>query len=383
MLKQSSINREPKSLEEIKFQDNIIKCLQTTLREEYYPAAMLFHGSSGTGKTVTAKNFIKAARCLNREKGEVKSCGHCDVCKSDPKIAPQSSNVMWVQRGQSLDVGKQIKEVRDFITRPPEFSGMLADKEHTNRKFVVIDEAHTLTSDQLHDLFYLSEIEHHLAGNKVTIICISMDLERIRERSVETYNALRSRCERYEFLPPTNEQVMQMLGEMFPTYPNESLRIIAVEANRNMRDAMNCIDRCEKVDPELNPLSVAHTLRFADDAKRVELWRQICSKKRDRSFYYNLGQFVDKFLEIGIDERKLIQQMIEDVFLTVLYSNEVNEQDCFTLIKRLSDYAASRVPLSLNKFILLLAKEQFEGPDLNIVKDHPQVESVYEQVQAG
>ena len=41
---------------------------------------LLFYGSSGTGKTSTARIFAKAVNCLHPENGN--PCGKCDICKS-------------------------------------------------------------------------------------------------------------------------------------------------------------------------------------------------------------------------------------------------------------------------------------------------------------
>ncbi|MFB6283745.1 MAG: AAA family ATPase, partial [Halobacteria archaeon] len=284
---QETLEKEPQTLQQVYFQQSNLNRLELCMKGEDYPVSMLFSGPPGTGKTTTAKNFINAVRCINRPKHSPYPCGECDVCRSDPRQLPSSSNVLWIQRGNEQNLTQQLKEISDFIEQVPEGYGFFGQQEHTNRKFVVVDELWNLADTQIARLLYNAELYGLLKRNKVTFILVTMNESALKD---VTREALVSRCEPFYFLPPNQEQIKRYLKEQYGEHPEESLELIAKACNNNLREAISQMNVCLKTErarlekeglseePTLNPRTVADHLHYFDDAKRIELWNLVQGK---------------------------------------------------------------------------------------------------------
>jgi len=380
MIYQSNILKEPKSLDGILYHDRLVNRLKGYIKKERYPAALFFCGSPGTGKTATVKNFIRTVRCINREIYSVEPCGECRVCQSDPTLAEGTSNVMWIQQGRTQNVSQQIKEITDFCFQPPEFAALQGDKEHTNRKFVVIDELQNLSEPQISKLLYLSE-SPKLDENKVTLVFITMEEEKLNE---VTRNALVSRTKRFFFAPPNESQVTDFLVYNFgDDYDHESLDLISWESNRNLRMALTLMDCCLEDDPNLSPVSVAETLNFANLSKRLELWELLMGLSFSGVYlYYSIDNYTQNLLRYNVVEKNLIKQLIEDVKYCLLHQEtDDKESDQLLALKELTDYLSDSCPVPLSTFFVLFAKKNLKPIDLDLLKQRYSRQSGYDQLK--
>lgn len=380
MIEQSNILKEPKSLDEILYHTRLINRLKGYIQKEKYPAALFFCGPPGTGKTATVKNFIRTVRCINRDIYSTEPCGKCRVCQSDPTLAEGNSNVMWIQQGRTQNVSQQIKEITDFCFQPPEFAALQGDKEHTNRKFVVIDELQNLSEPQISKLLYLSE-SPKLDENKVILIFITMEEERLNE---VTRNALVSRTKRFFFSPPNEEQVTNFLTYNFgEEYSKESLDLISWECNRNLRMALTLMDCCLEDDPNLSPISVAETLNFANLSKRIELWELLMGVfGKGKQLYFQIDNYTQKLLRYNIIEKNLIKQLIEDVkYCLINQEDNTAEKDQLLALKELTDYLSDSCPVPLTTFFVLFAKKGLKPIDLDLLKHRYSKQSGYDKLK--
>jgi len=378
-LNQSNLIKEPKSLSDIRFHDHLISRIKRFIESEKYPAALFFSGPPGTGKTATVKNLIRTVRCLNRPVGSSKSCGECRVCKSDPSLADPVSNIMWIQQGKAQNIGDQIKEITDFVFSPPELSGLQGSKEHTNRKFVVIDELQNLSDQHISRLLYLSEVPK-LEENKVMLIFITMNEERLNET---TLNALVSRSKRFYYKAPDYEQITEFLVDSFgDTYPSESLEMISWESNCNLRKALTLMDCCLEDNNSLNPIAVAETLNFVNLEKRIDLWRLIMAfDYSGRKLFFEIDNYVQSILRQGAIEHNLLRQLVEDVKYCLIEECEAEVDDQLETLKRLTDYMSDSCPVPISTFLILLAKEKLNPVDINLLKQKHEIKSGYDRIK--
>lgn len=371
--KQLSMAREPKSLKEVLYQRSVSNTLKKYLRTDNIPQALYLYGPPGTGKTSTAKAFIRTLRCLNRNPGEVEPCGECQVCKSqeDIRFAHPSSNVLWIQRGKSNEQMKsQIDEITDYIQYPPEYGG--------KHKFVVIDELQTLSPIHIQTFLFLSESGNLLVRNGVIFIFITMNNEKISDT---VRDALTSRAIELPFTPPTEDQVLEFLKLKFD-YPEESLRIIAKESDRNMRKAYSLLERCldNSDDNSLDPIEVADTLHLVDDSKRIKLWTLI--QKDNYSKAKEISSYIKVLLEQGATEDNLIRDLIQDVqFCIENQEDESKLPEQCQAVSILSKYYSSVAPIALPTFLVHFSMEGVKPVDIELLKSRNDKKSGYARLR--
>lgn len=360
MTKQLSLEKEPSSLAEVLYQPAIINTLRRYIsEEEAMPQAMYFHGPPGTGKTSTAKAFIKSLRCLDKAVGSSNPCGKCRICKSteDVRFSHPSSNVMWIQRGASdQQMKSQIDEITEYIKYPPEFGGKY--------KFVVVDELQTLNISHIFNFLLLSE-SGPARQNNVIFIFITMSHESLQE---VTREALVSRTLEFPFVAPAEDMILEYLKKQYE-YPEASLRIIARESDRNLRRTYALMQRVLDNDPSkaMDPIVTANTLNVADDDKRIKLWSLIQKGSYGRGKQITL--FVKSLLEEGTMEKSLIKDMIEDIqFCVEQQEDEENLVDQFKAMTKLCEYLSSSAPIPITAFFFLFSMKGYKAVNIDLLK---------------
>lgn len=357
-MKQLSLDLAPRTLQDIKFQNNNLLKLENYIKTGKYPASLLFSGPPGTGKTSTAINFIKTVRCLSRKKGEIKRCGTCGVCRSDLISGSLESEVLWVQRGKGTDVTNQLKQISEFTQTPP--APMSEQEQHLSRKFLVVDELDNLSDPQVSQLLVSAEHSYYLYENAVTFIFITMKPDTTEN---VTLSALESRTYVFNFYPPTNSQIVEYLQSFYPSVPKQSFELIAEASNNNFRKAINqlglcfndlqCTDTDFSIDDkeklkDLTPKMVANTLNYVDDFKRIELWRIIGNRE-----YIKLRNYLETILRNKFEEKRLIRQMIGDIDYCIEKSNTMTEGQ-YKAIELFTDYLNTPAPVDLYTFLKLV-----------------------------
>jgi len=173
----------PKRFEEVLGQEQTIEVLKNQSKLSMFSHAYLFHGTSGTGKTSTARILAMVLNCLERQNNG-DPCGKCYSCKA-------------IFEGNYVDVIEQdgarfskVDETRDLVYKASlsPFNG--------KRKVIIIDECHRL-SEASWDVL-LKPIEE--CPPFLTWILITTQVEKVPI-------TIKSRCQIFPFYPLRPEVV--------------------------------------------------------------------------------------------------------------------------------------------------------------------------------
>lgn len=218
-------NYRPKTFSEILGQEQVTEILKKQAKTKSFHHAYLFFGSSGTGKTTTARILASSMNCLNGCGCEGEPCGTCQNCRT-------------IEEGYNWDVReingadfRGIDEIRDLIRRSYLYpvSG--------NKKVYIIDEAHALTQESFNCLLKLLEEPPPY----LVIILVTTNFDRIPE-------TVTSRCSLYPFKRLKLKDIegkLQLIAERegIELDPKHT-QFIAQSSGGNLRKAENLFEQC-------------------------------------------------------------------------------------------------------------------------------------------
>ena len=177
----------------------------------------------GTGKTSTAKILAKALNC---EQGP--TANPCNEC----------ANCQRINDGSSMDVfeidaasNRGIDEIRDLREK------VMFAPVNGRYKVYIIDEVHMLTTEAFNAL--LKTLEEPPAH--IVFILATTEPHKIPA-------TIHSRCQRFDFKRVTNEDIAKRLREVADgseiRADDEALKLIAIQSDGGMRDALSLLDQC-------------------------------------------------------------------------------------------------------------------------------------------
>lgn len=255
--------------------------------------AYLFSGPRGTGKTSTARILAKALNC---EHGPTATpCGVCANCKRITEGA--SMDVFEIDAASNRGID-EIKALREQLAFAP---------VNGKYKVYIIDEVHMLTTEAFNAL--LKSLEEPPAH--VIFILATTDPHKIPA-------TIHSRCQRYDFRRVTVDEITDHLAMVSEgsgiEADRDALRLIAIQAEGGMRDALSLLDQCGVMDRHVTTKAVREVLGIVGRETLRKLVMEI-----GRNDLTSALESVNQLLEHGKDPRQIITELAEYLRAVLLY----------------------------------------------------------------
>jgi len=213
----------PSSFQEVAGEQEIVRALKNSLKNNQLSQAYLFTGPRGVGKTTIARLIAKSVNCLEpKEDGE--ACGVCENCTS-------------FQEGSFLD----LVEIDAASNRGIDEIRLLKEKinyqpTQGKKKVYIIDGVHMLTKEAFNAL--LKTLEEPPAH--VIFILATTEPDKILPTII-------SRCQRYDFktlsLQDMGNQLQYILSRENLEMEEEVKELIYEISGGSMRDAISILER--------------------------------------------------------------------------------------------------------------------------------------------
>jgi DNA polymerase III subunit gamma/tau len=213
----------PQRFDDVVGQQAVTRTLRNALTSDRLAQAFVFAGPRGVGKTTTARILARALNCVTGPTPD--PCGTCEAC-------------IEIAEGRDIDVLEidaathtGIDNVREVI-----ISGLAIRPARNRYKIFIIDEVHQLSTPSFNAL--LKSIEE--PPPHVVFMMATTELEKIPETVL-------SRAQVYEFraigTKPIAMQLRRIVDAEGITIGDESLQLIARDADGSMRDAQTKLDQ--------------------------------------------------------------------------------------------------------------------------------------------
>jgi DNA polymerase III subunit gamma/tau len=213
----------PQTFDGVVGQQAVTRTLRNALASGRLAQAFVFAGPRGVGKTTTARILARALSCVNGPTAD--PCGVCEAC-------------VEIAEGRDIDVLEidaathtGIDNVREVI-----ISGLGIMPVRNRYKVFIIDEVHQLSPASFNAL--LKSIEE--PPPHVVFMMATTELDKIPETVL-------SRSQVYEFRAISTTAIAEQLRTIVDaegiTVADESLQLIARDAEGSMRDAQSKLDQ--------------------------------------------------------------------------------------------------------------------------------------------
>jgi DNA polymerase III subunit gamma/tau len=213
----------PQKFDDVVGQQQVTRTLRNALASGRLAHAFVFAGPRGVGKTTTARILARALNCVNGPTAD--PCGECEACRE-------------IAEGRDMDVLEidaathtGVDNVREVI-----ISGLSIMPVRNRYKVFIIDEVHQLSSASFNAL--LKSVEE--PPPHVVFMMATTELDAIPETVL-------SRSQVYEFRTISTKGIAAKLREIVDTegitVGDDSLQLIARDAEGSMRDAQSKLDQ--------------------------------------------------------------------------------------------------------------------------------------------
>jgi len=248
----------PQNLNEIVGQEAISRILSNALLKERVAGAYLLRGSRGSGKTSVARILCKAVNC-EQLKGST-TCGECNGCK----FALHDAVEIDAASNRGIDAVRDLIETLPF--RP----------QHVDKKFIIIDEAHQLTSSALNALLkVVEEPPKHVHFVFCTTENPSTDTD-----TDKAFVTLSSRCQILQFKKVSPKAMLDKLARIClaenTIVSRDILISIISKSDGSLRDAENILDSILTLSGSEPPERIIQFLYGEIEQLSLELFRNCC-----------------------------------------------------------------------------------------------------------
>ena len=273
------------------------KAVKTTLKNALASGkiahAYLFSGPRGTGKTSMARILAKALNCEQGPTAE--PCGKCSNCQRI--VQGTSLDVIEIDAASNTSVDN-IRDLREQVAFTP---------AESRYKVYIIDEVHMLSTGAFNAL--LKTLEEPPAH--AVFILATTDPQKVPA-------TIQSRCQRFEFRRVTVDEIAEHLA-MVATGSGieadaDALRLIAIQAEGGMRDALSLLDQCGVMAKRVTVATVREVLGIVGREALHELTGAIGRRQLPQAL-----ATLNLLLEQGKDVKQVLTELIEYLRALVLY----------------------------------------------------------------
>lgn len=273
------------------------KAVKTTLKNALASGkiahAYLFSGPRGTGKTSMARILAKALNCEQGPTAE--PCGQCGNCQRI--VQGTSLDVIEIDAASNTSVDN-IRDLREQVAFTP---------AESRYKVYIIDEVHMLSTGAFNAL--LKTLEEPPAH--AVFILATTDPQKVPA-------TIQSRCQRFEFRRVTVDEIAEHLAMVAAGSGIEAdadaLRLIAIQAEGGMRDALSLLDQCGVMAKRVTVATVREVLGIVGREALHELTGAIGRRQLPQAL-----ATLDLLLEQGKDVKQVLTELIEYLRALVLY----------------------------------------------------------------
>jgi DNA polymerase-3 subunit gamma/tau len=220
-----ALKHRPSQFVELVGQDPVRAVLQALVFAGDMPAALLFSGSSGTGKTSAARILAAALNCERPSNGDC--CAACRSCTEVRAGASMSVHEVDAATHGGVDEIRALKELAQFST-----DGAW--------RVILLDEAHALSRQAENALLKVLEEP----PPRTVFVLLTTEPDKIAE-------TVRSRAMPIDFRPVPFAILVSRLRAVCQashiSMPDEVLAEIAETADGGVRDAVMLLDQAQRV----------------------------------------------------------------------------------------------------------------------------------------
>ena len=322
----------PQDFDALVGQQAVKTALKNALASGKIAHAYLFSGPRGTGKTSTARILAKALNC---EQGPTPTpCGHCHNCERI--TAGTSMDVIEIDAASNTGVD-DIRELREQINFAP------VDGRY---KVYIIDEVHMLSTGAFNAL--LKTLEEPPAH--VIFILATTDPQKIPA-------TIHSRCQRFDFRRVTVDEIVEHLALVAQgsgiEADEEALRLIAIQSEGGMRDALSLLDQCGVMAKQVTAATVREVLGIVGREALHELTEAIGRQDLPAA----LGK-LNLLLEQGKDVRQVLAELMEYLRALLLFQSVPDYEEIYLTDTR---EALAALASLFSRDRLMAAEERLHG----------------------
>ncbi|PSR99472.1 Protein STICHEL-like [Actinidia chinensis var. chinensis] len=238
---------QPKLFQDIAGHEITIKTISKAIEKEKIARLYLFHGSSGTGKTSTARIFMMALNCESTS--HTKPCWSCRSCS-------RSLYVMGLCSGSRMPGFERIKTLLHSTSFTQAIPGF---------KVLIIKDCHSFNAEAWGELLGIMDQER---GSKVVFVLITTDA------SIVPIN-ISSRCQKFCFPKLKDEEIAQKLSKILACegvrIEKEALKLITTKAEGSLKEAEHLLDQLALLGSIITSSMVQQLVGLVPQSKLLEL----------------------------------------------------------------------------------------------------------------
>ena len=304
----------PQILNEIVGQEVISRILSNAILKEQIANAYLLRGARGSGKTSVARILCKAANC-EQLKGST-ACGTCNGCK----FALHDAIELDAASNRGIDDIKELINVMRF--RP----------QHVDKKFIIIDEAHQLTSAALNALLkVVEEPPKHVHF----VFCTTENPSSATDTD-KAFVTLSSRCQILQFKKVSPKAMIDKLARICiaedRTVSRDILMSIVGKSDGSLRDAENILDTVLTLYDSEPPERIIQALYGNIEIITCDLFENLCSGTLSDCFVV-----IRKLWDSGANPTEVAEFMVKFVTDSIYLQSELTVYRASATVEKLKE----------------------------------------------